>query len=457
MTKKKYFGTDGIRGRANRFPMTAEIALKVAMATAHVLQKRQDISKQTNRVVIGKDTRLSGYMFEDAMCSGFVSMGLNVIQVGPIPTPGIAMLTRNMRADVGVMISASHNKFEDNGIKLFGPDGYKLDDEIEREIEALIAQSFDDKLAPPDKCGKASRLDDALGRYVEHVKSSFPKGESLEGMKIVVDCANGAAYKVAPQVLWELEAEVKSIGVSPNGRNINAGVGATDVAALQAHVLAEGADIGIALDGDADRLIVVDEKGQKIDGDQIMAALALRLNAQGALAGDTLVATVMSNLGMEQFLAKNGIKTLRTQVGDRYVMEAMRADGYVLGGEQSGHMIMSEYGTTGDGLLAALQILAALQESGKPASEALHMFDPLPQLLKNVRISPDAAPMDDPAVMKAIEDAQAALEGQGRVLVRASGTEPLIRVMAEGQDRDQIETHVDALCAIIEKSANGAS
>lgn len=457
MTKKKYFGTDGIRGRANRFPMTAEIALKVAMATAHVLQKRQDISKQTNRVVIGKDTRLSGYMFEDAMCSGFVSMGLNVIQVGPIPTPGIAMLTRNMRADVGVMISASHNKFEDNGIKLFGPDGYKLDDEIEREIEALIAQSFDDKLAPPDKCGKASRLDDALGRYVEHVKSSFPKGESLEGMKIVVDCANGAAYKVAPQVLWELEAEVKSIGVSPNGRNINAGVGATDVAALQAHVLAEGADIGIALDGDADRLIVVDEKGQKIDGDQIMAALALRLNAQGALAGDTLVATVMSNLGMEQFLAKNGIKTLRTQVGDRYVMEAMRADGYVLGGEQSGHMIMSEYGTTGDGLLAALQILAALQESGKPASEALHMFDPLPQLLKNVRISPDAAPMDDPAVMKAIEDAQTALDGQGRVLVRASGTEPLIRVMAEGQDRDQIETHVDALCAIIEKSANGAS
>ncbi|MBG78403.1 MAG: phosphoglucosamine mutase [Alphaproteobacteria bacterium] len=457
MTKKKYFGTDGIRGRANRFPMTAEIALKVAMATAHVLQKRQDISKQTNRVVIGKDTRLSGYMFEDAMCSGFVSMGLNVIQVGPIPTPGIAMLTRNMRADVGVMISASHNKFEDNGIKLFGPDGYKLDDEIEREIEALIAQSFDDKLAPPDKCGKASRLDDALGRYVEHVKSSFPKGESLEGMKIVVDCANGAAYKVAPQVLWELEAEVKSIGVSPNGRNINAGVGATDVAALQAHVLAEGADIGIALDGDADRLIVVDEKGQKIDGDQIMAALALRLNARGALAGDTLVATVMSNLGMEQFLAKNGIKTLRTQVGDRYVMEAMRADGYVLGGEQSGHMIMSEYGTTGDGLLAALQILAALQESGKPASEALHMFDPLPQLLKNVRISPDAAPMDDPAVIKAIDNAQTALDGQGRVLVRASGTEPLIRVMAEGQDRDQIETHVDALCAIIEKSANGAS
>lgn len=424
------------------------------MATAYVLQKRQDSAKRTNRVVIGKDTRLSGYMFEDAMCSGFVSMGLNVIQVEPIPTPGIAMLTRNMRADVGVMISASHNQYEDNGIKLFGPDGYKLDDEIEREIESLIGQSFDGKLAPPDRCGKASRLDDALGRYVEHVKASFPKGESLEGMKIVVDCANGAAYKVAPQVLWELEAQVISIGVAPNGRNINAGVGATDISALQAHVLAEGADIGIALDGDADRLIVVDEKGHKVDGDQIMAALALRLKSQGRLVGDTLVATVMSNLGMERHLAAHGIQTLRTQVGDRYVMEAMRAGGYVLGGEQSGHMIMSDYGTTGDGLLAALQILAALKESGQPASEALQVFEPMPQLLKNVRIAKDVAPLELPTVKSAICDVEERLQGTGRVLVRASGTEPLIRVMAEGEDSVQVESLVDDLCALIERAAN---
>lgn len=453
MNGKKYFGTDGIRGRANRFPMTAEIALKTAMATAYALQKRQDKSKRTDRVVIGKDTRLSGYLFEDAMCSGFVSMGLSVIQVGPIPTPGIALLTRNMRADVGVMISASHNKFEDNGIKLFGPDGYKLDDDIEREIEALIDGSFDDKLAPPERCGKAKRLDDALGRYVEHVKSSFPKGETLEGMKIVVDCANGAAYKVAPQVLWELEAEVTSIGVNPNGRNINAGVGATDIAALQAHVLAEGADIGIALDGDADRLIVIDEKGHKVDGDQIMAALALRLKAQGRLSGDTLVATVMSNLGMEHYLDSCGIATLRTQVGDRYVMEAMRKGGYVLGGEQSGHMIMSEYGTTGDGLLAALQILAALKESGQPASEALQIFKPMPQLLKNVKITQDTSPLDKDDVQAAITRVQEQLQGNGRVLVRASGTEPLIRVMAEGQDEKQVEALVDDLCGIIEKAA----
>lgn len=453
MVKKKYFGTDGIRGRANSFPMTAQIALKVAMATAHALQKRQAISKRTNRVVIGKDTRLSGYMFEDAMCAGFVSMGLDVIQVGPMPTPAIAMLTRNMRADVGVMISASHNKFADNGIKLFGSDGYKLDDEIEHEIEQLIEQSFDDKLVAPEYCGKASRLEDALGRYVEHVKASFPKGKSLEGMKIVVDCAHGAAYKVAPQVLWELEAEVISIGVSPNGRNINEGVGATDVSALQAHVLASGADVGIALDGDADRLIIVDEKGRKVDGDQIMAALALRLKGRDRLAGDTLVATVMSNLGMEQFLDKNGIKTLRTKVGDRHVMEAMKAGGYVLGGEQSGHMIMSDFGTTGDGLLAALQVLAALKESGKPASEALQLFTPLPQILKNVRYVHDRAPLETSAVQKAIAAADKDLQGKGRVLVRASGTEPVIRVMAEGNNQDEIEHYVDMICGAIKDSA----
>lgn len=450
---KKYFGTDGIRGRANRFPMTAEIALKTAMATAYALQRRQEANKRTNRVVIGKDTRLSGYMFEDAMCAGFVSMGLNVIQVGPIPTPGIALLTRNMRADVGVMISASHNKFEDNGIKLFGPDGYKLDDEIEAEIEALIETDFSEKLAAPDATGKAKRLDDALGRYVEHVKASFPKGESLEGMKIVVDCAHGAAYKVAPQVLWELEAEVISMGVSPNGRNINAGSGATDTAALQARVIEEGADIGLALDGDADRLIVVDEKGEVIDGDQLMAALAVNFKKQGRLAGDTLVSTVMSNLGMEQFLTSQGIGVARSKVGDRYVMEAMRAGGYTLGGEQSGHIIMTEYGTTGDGLLAALQILAVLHETGELVSKALRLYEPFPQLLKNVTYEGDS-PLADIVVQTSIEAAQSALGDQGRVLVRASGTEPVIRVMAEAPDIASVETAVNDICAVIEKTAS---
>ncbi len=450
---KKYFGTDGIRGRANRFPMTAEIALKTAMATAYALQRRQEANKRTNRVVIGKDTRLSGYMFEDAMCAGFVSMGLNVIQVGPIPTPGIALLTRNMRADVGVMISASHNKFEDNGIKLFGPDGYKLDDEIEAEIEALIETDFSEKLAAPDATGKAKRLDDALGRYVEHVKASFPKGESLEGMKIVVDCAHGAAYKVAPQVLWELEAEVISMGVSPNGRNINAGSGATDTAALQARVIEEGADIGLALDGDADRLIVVDEKGEVIDGDQLMAALAVNFKKQGRLAGDTLVSTVMSNLGMEQFLTSQGIGVARSKVGDRYVMEAMRAGGYTLGGEQSGHIIMTEYGTTGDGLLAALQILAVLHETGELVSKALRLYEPFPQLLKNVTYEGDS-PLADIVVQTSIEAAQSALGDQGRVLVRASGTEPVIRVMAEAPDIASVETAVNDICAVIEKAAS---
>lgn len=453
MGEKRYFGTDGIRGRANTAPMTAEIALKVAMATAHVLQARQASDKRTNRVVIGKDTRLSGYLFEDAMCAGFVSMGLNVIQVGPIPTPAIAMLTRNMRADVGVMISASHNHYQDNGIKLFGPDGFKLDDTIEHEIEALIPESFDDKLAAPDACGKASRLDDAIGRYVEHVKSSFPKDETLDGMRVVIDCAHGAAYKVAPQVLWELEAKVSTLGVRPNGRNINEGVGATDVAALQARVLEEGADIGIALDGDADRLIVVDEKGQVIDGDQIMAVLALHLNGQGRLAKDTLVATVMSNLALEQHLAQFGIRTQRTKVGDRYVMEAMRRGGFSLGGEQSGHMIMSDYGTTGDGLLGALQVLAALKRSDKPASKALKIFSPLPQILKNVRYTAGQKPLENQAVQASIEGASAALEGQGRILVRASGTEPLIRVMGEGNDEQEITTHVDSICDVIAKQA----
>lgn len=448
ISKRTYFGTDGIRGRANSFPMTADIALKTAMATAHVLQSRQAENKRTNRVVIGKDTRLSGYLFENAICAGFLSMGLNVIQVGPIPTPGIAMLTRNMRADVGVMISASHNHFHDNGIKLFAPDGYKLDDSIEAEIEALIESDFTDKLAPPDSTGKAKRLEDALGRYVEHVKSSVPKGLSFEGLKIVIDCANGAAYKVAPQVLWELESDIIKIGVEPNGRNINDGCGATDTIQLQETVIAKGADIGIALDGDADRLIVVDENGSRIDGDQLMALLALALKSQGKLHGNTVAATVMSNLGMEKHLAMHGIALERTRVGDRYVMESMRKNGYALGGEQSGHIIMSEYSSTGDGLLAALQILTLLKQSGQKASELCRVFDPYPQILKNVSYD-GVTPLDDQGVQDKIDAVEKSLAENTRLLVRPSGTEPVIRVMAEGQDSTIVETIVDDVCDIL--------
>jgi phosphoglucosamine mutase len=450
---RKYFGTDGIRGRANTAPMTADMALRIAMATASALRSQNAGRAGTNRAIIGKDTRLSGYMFEEAMCAGFVSMGMDVILVGPIPTPGIAMLTRSLRADVGVMISASHNPFQDNGIKLFGPDGFKLDDAIERIIETKIDGDLSDELASPGDLGKATRLEDALGRYVEHIKGSFPKGQSLEGLKIVVDCAHGAAYKVAPQVLWELEAEVISIGVTPNGRNINDGFGATATENLQKAVVEHKADIGIALDGDADRLIMVDEKGTKIDGDQLMAALAVALQKNGGLAKDTVVSTVMSNLGLEKFFEKQNIKMLRTQVGDRYVVEAMRAGGYTLGGEQSGHIVLSEYGTTGDGLLAALQVLALLKQQNKKASEALRLFTPLPQILRNVKFT-HGKPLEDSNVQNAIRAAEKKLSNDGRLLVRASGTEPLIRVMAEGADFGAVENIVGDLCAVIEKAAH---
>ena len=443
---QKYFGTDGIRGRSNDALMTSEMALHVAKATVVALREKHN-GGATQRAIIGKDTRLSGYMFEQAMTAGFVAMGMNVIQVGPIPTPGIAMLTRSMRADVGVMISASHNKFEDNGIKLFGPDGYKLDDKIEAQIEALMVDPLTKRVASPDKIGKARRLDDALGRYVEHVKRSFPKGENLEGLKVVVDCAHGAAYKVAPQILWELEAEVVSIGVHPNGRNINDGYGATAMENLQQAVIAEKADIGIALDGDADRLIVVDELGDVVDGDQIMAALALDMKARGRLAQDTVVATVMSNLGFEDKLKREGIDLVRTQVGDRYVMEEMRKAGYNLGGEQSGHIVMSNYGTTGDGLLSGLRVLNLVKNSGKTASQALQVFTPYPQILKNVKAAAEV--LDDTDVQAAIEKVKADLHGQGRVLVRASGTEPVVRVMVEGQDENEIQARADELCAVI--------
>ncbi len=457
---RKYFGTDGIRGRANTAPMTADMALKIAMATASVLREANKKSgggrENTNRAIIGKDTRLSGYMFEEAMCAGFVSMGMDVILVGPIPTPGIAMLTRSLRTDVGVMISASHNLFQDNGIKLFGADGYKLPDALEREIEAKIDGDLTRELALPADLGKATRLEDAQGRYVEHIKSSFPKGQNLEGLRIVVDCAHGAAYKVAPQVLWELEAEVISIGINPNGRNINDGFGTTAPENLQKAVLEHKADIGIALDGDADRLIMVDEKGQKVDGDQLMGALAVALQKSGGLAQDTLVATVMSNFGLEKFLQSKKIKMVRTQVGDRYVVEAMREKGYKLGGEQSGHIILSDYNTTGDGLVAALQVLAVLKQQDKKASEALRVFTPLPQILRNVKFDGTKAggkPLENSNVQDAIKSAEKKLANDGRLLVRASGTEPLIRVMAEGADLKIVENIVGDLCAVIEKAA----
>ena len=450
-SKKKYFGTDGIRGKANSHPMTSDMALKVAMATASVLRKARG-GKHMDRVVIGKDTRLSGYMLEQAMSAGFISMGMDVILIGPIPTPGIAKLTRSLRADVGVMISASHNPYQDNGIKLFGSDGYKLADEIEARIEDKIDQDLSGELVAPEDLGKANRLDDALGRYIESLKRSIPQRGSLEGLKVVVDCAHGAAYKVAPQVLWEMEADVIAIGNTPDGRNINDGYGATETGKLQEAVVDNGADIGIALDGDADRLIMVDEKGNKIDGDQLMGALALWMKDQGTLKGGGLVSTVMSNLGLERLMQANDLELIRTAVGDRYVMEHMREHGYNLGGEQSGHLVLRDFATTGDGLLSALQILNLIKHQKKPASEALNLFDPLPQILKNVTYSGNN-PLDTDTVRNEIEGAQGRFNGSGRVLVRASGTEPVIRVMAEGDDSDLVGTIVNDLCEVIEKVA----
>jgi phosphoglucosamine mutase len=439
---RKFFGTDGIRGRTNQAPMTAAMAQRVGQAAgAHF--RRGD---HRHRVVIGKDTRLSGYMMESAMISGFTSVGMDVVMVGPVPTPAVAMLTRSMRADLGVMISASHNPYVDNGIKLFGPDGYKLSDEDERAIEKLI--EAEPPLAPAPEIGRARKIEDARGRYIHFAKSTFPEEYRLDGIRIVVDCANGAAYQVAPSALWELGADVVTIGVSPNGLNINEGCGSTAPQELQARVVEEGAHIGIALDGDADRLIVVDEKGRVVDGDQLMALIALDWQKRGLLKGGAVVATVMSNLGLERCLAEKGIGLVRTQVGDRYVLEEMRRGGYNVGGEQSGHIILSDHATTGDGLIASLQVLAALVETGRPASEVLHQFDPLPQLLKNVRFD-GGNPLETPAVKKAIADAEARLSGSGRLVIRKSGTEPLIRVMAEGEDPALVEQVVDQICEAV--------
>lgn len=443
---RSYFGTDGIRGRTNQSPMTADIAMKVGQAAgAHFLR-----GDHRHRVVIGKDTRLSGYMMESALVAGFTSVGMDVVMVGPMPTPGVAMLTQSMRADLGVMISASHNPYVDNGIKLFGPDGYKLSDADEAAIEKLLLES--PALVSAENIGRARRVDDAQGRYINDAKATFPSELRLDGLKIVIDCANGAAYQVAPSALWELGAEVVTLGVSPNGTNINDNCGSTYPQELCRRVIEEGAAIGLALDGDADRLIVVDEKGQIVDGDQLMALIASDWKRQGKLKGDAIVATVMSNLGLEKYLESQELRLERSNVGDRYVLERMRSKGCNVGGEQSGHLILTDYATTGDGLIAGLQILAALVTSEKPASELLHLFTPYPQLLKNVRYN-GGDPLAAAEVKDAIASGEARLSETGRLLIRRSGTEALIRVMAEGEDENLIEAVVDDICAAVEGAA----
>ena len=443
---RKYFGTDGIRGRANDGLLDAAIAMKVGQAAGrHFLR-----GDHKHRVIIGKDTRLSGYMMETALVAGFTSVGMDVILTGPLPTPAIALLAREMRADLGVMISASHNPYHDNGIKLFGPDGFKLSDADEEAIERAMGGEI--ALARDGDVGRARRIEDARGRYIHAVKQSLPDDIRFDALKVVIDCANGAAYEVAPTAIWELGAKVVSIGVSPDGRNINDGVGSTSLDAVKAKVVEEGADIGIALDGDADRLIVIDEKGQTVDGDQIMALIAGCMADNALLKGGGVVATVMSNLGLERYFEARGLSLVRAQVGDRYVLEAMRAGGYNVGGEQSGHMILLDHATTGDGTIAALQVLAELVRSGKRASELLHLFDPVPQLLKNVTYN-GGDPLADAQVKAAIAEGQAALAGNGRVLIRKSGTEPKIRVMAEGDDASLVERVVDDICAAVKAAA----
>jgi phosphoglucosamine mutase len=444
---RKHFGTDGIRGRANG-TITAELAMKVAQATGVVFQH----GDHRHRAVIGKDTRLSGYMIEYAMVAGFTSVGMDVLLLGPMPTPAVAMLTRSMRADIGVMISASHNLYEDNGIKLFGPDGYKLSDAVEAQIEALMDEDLSRKLSKAPDLGRAKRVDDVRARYIEFAKHTLPRNLSLEGLRIVIDCANGAAYKLAPEALWELGAEVFSIGVEPDGLNINLGVGSTAPEALAKKVREMRADIGIALDGDADRVLIVDETGRIVDGDQLMAAIAESWQQDGRLSQPGIVATLMSNLGLERFLASLHLSLARTAVGDRYVLEHMREHGYNVGGEQSGHIILSDYGTTGDGLVAALQVLAVVKRRGKPVSQVCHRFEPLPQILKNVRFKA-GQPLAEERVLRVIEDGKQRLAKSGRLVIRLSGTEPVVRVMAEGDDADLIERVVDDICDALTTAA----
>ncbi|HRK25020.1 MAG TPA: phosphoglucosamine mutase [Beijerinckiaceae bacterium] len=444
---RKYFGTDGIRGRSNGI-ITPELALKVGQATG-IIFRRGDYR---HRVVIGKDTRLSGYMIENALTAGFLSVGMDVMLLGPVPTPAVAMLTRSMRADLGVMISASHNAFEDNGIKLFGPDGYKLKDDIEREIELLLDADLSRRLVDSKWIGRAKRVEGVHARYIEFAKRTLPRNLSLEGLRVVIDCANGAAYSVAPDALWELGAEVVKLGVTPDGFNINREVGSTAPATLQAKVREVRADIGIALDGDADRVLIVDEKGQIVDGDQLMAVVAKSFRDDGRLAKPGVVATIMSNLGLERHLQDLGLSLARTAVGDRYVLEHMREHGFNVGGEQSGHIILSDFSTTGDGLVAALQVLNVVQREGRPVSEVCHRFEPLPQILMNVRYL-GGQPLKEERVVTAIEQARAKLGRNGRLIIRPSGTEPVIRVMGEGDDRDLVTEVVEGVVNVIAKAA----
>ncbi len=449
MTKRAYFGTDGIRGQANKHPMTAEVALRVGLAAGKLFRSASD---RRHLVVIGKDTRLSGYMIEPALVAGFTSVGMDVRLLGPLPTPAVAMMTRSMRADLGVMISASHNSFADNGIKLFGPDGYKLSDKRELEIEAYMDEGLQEGLASPRELGRVRRVDDSQARYVEIIKATFPRNRSLAGLRVVIDCANGAAYKVAPTALYELGAEVIEIGVDPDGFNINEECGSTHPKAMAKAVKEYRADIGIALDGDADRLLVCDEKGQVVDGDQIMAIIAKAFVESGRLTGGGVVATVMSNLGLERFLKKLDLTLERTQVGDRYVMERMRQGGFNLGGEQSGHLILSDFSTTGDGMIAALQLLSVMIKSGQPMSALAQQFEPVPQKLENVRFS-GGKPLEQAEVKAAIADAEARLNGSGRLVIRPSGTEPLIRIMAEGDDEALVAKLVKELVGAVKKAA----
>lgn len=445
---RKYFGTDGMRGTANKWPMTAEVALKVGMAAGVVFRR----GKYRHRVVIGKDTRLSGYMFENALVAGFTAMGMDVFVLGPMPTPAVAMLTRSLRADIGVMISASHNPFEDNGIKFFGPDGFKLSDEVELQIERLMDSDMNQSLPAPDTLGRATHIYSMKDRYIEFAKRTLPRDLNLNGMRIVIDCANGAAYKVAPEILWELGAEVFPLGVDPDGFNINKDCGSTAPDALAKKVHEVRADIGIALDGDADRVIIVDENSKVIDGDQLMAVIAESWKADDRLSAPGIVATVMSNLGLERFLKGLGLSLERTKVGDRYVVERMREGGFNVGGEQSGHIVMSDFGTTGDGLVAALQILACVKKTKKPVSEVCNRFVPVPQILKNVRYA-SGKPLEDKAVKAVIKSGEEKLGKQGRLVIRASGTEPLIRVMGEADDANLLNKVVDSIVEAVKKVA----
>jgi phosphoglucosamine mutase len=445
---RKYFGTDGIRGLANQWPMTAETALRVGMAAGRLFTR----GNHRHRVVIGKDTRLSGYMIESALVSGFTSVGMNVFQFGPLPTPAVAMLTRSLRADLGVMISASHNAYQDNGIKLFGPDGYKLSDAQENEIEALMTNGLDTALAAPDRLGRAKRIDDAQARYIEFAKRTLPRNLRLDGLRVVIDCANGAAYKVAPAALWELGAEVIPIGIDPDGFNINDECGSTSPEQVCAKVRELRADIGIALDGDADRVIISDENGRIVDGDQVMALVASTWAQEGKLTANGIVATVMSNLGLERYLDGIGLTLARTKVGDRYVVEHMLKHGFNVGGEQSGHIVLSDFTTTGDGLIAALQVMSVVAATGRKVSEICRLFEPLPQILRNVRFK-TGEPLGDHAVIEAIRAGEARLGQGGRLVIRPSGTEPLIRVMAEGDDEGLVNQVVNDIVQALEQVA----